>query len=62
MKPKPIRIAHILGTLLMISYLFHFYFSDIIVVCKVAQCDRKLELPVLHVNFAHSSPKLIKMT
>ena len=27
------RIAHILGTLLMISYWFHFYFSDIIVVC-----------------------------
>ena len=29
------RIAHILGTLLMISYWFHFYFSDIIVVCAV---------------------------
>ena len=29
------RIAYILGTLLMISYRFDFYFSDIIVVCAV---------------------------
>ena len=29
------RIAHILGNLLMISYGFDFYFSDIIVVCAV---------------------------
>ena len=29
-------IAHILGILLMISYWFAFYFSDIIVVCTVS--------------------------
>ena len=30
------RIAHVLGILLMISYWFAFYFSDIIVVCTVS--------------------------
>ena len=37
MEPKPkCRIAHILGILLMISYWFCFYFSNIIVVCTLS--------------------------